>query len=62
MPLALSERMVNKSNPWKWSFIAAVIGVPLSVLAFAGVRGSCRASPRQRLAPRVGRWLVRRPR
>ena len=35
-PLALSERMDNKSNPWKWSFIAAVIGVPLTVLAFAG--------------------------
>jgi hypothetical protein len=28
--------MENRSNPWKWSFIAAVIGVPLAVLAFSG--------------------------
>jgi len=28
--------MDNRSNPWKWSFIAAVIGVPLAVLAVAG--------------------------
>jgi len=35
-PLALSERMDKQSNPWKWSLIAAVIGVPLTVLAFAG--------------------------
>jgi uncharacterized protein YcfJ len=25
-----------RSNPWKWSLIAAVIGVPLTVLAVAG--------------------------
>ena len=24
----------NPNNPWKWSFIAAVIGVPVLVLAF----------------------------
>jgi hypothetical protein len=28
--------MDNRSNPWKWSFIAAAIGIPLTVLAFAG--------------------------
>ena len=28
--------MNTQRNPWKWSFIAAVIGVPLTVLAFAG--------------------------
>jgi hypothetical protein len=28
--------MDTRSNPWKWSFIAAAIGVPLAVLAFAG--------------------------
>jgi hypothetical protein len=28
--------MDNRSNPWKWSFIAAAVGVPLTVLAFAG--------------------------
>jgi hypothetical protein len=25
-----------KNNPWKWSVIAAAIGVPVAVLAFAG--------------------------
>jgi hypothetical protein len=28
--------MSTEKNPWKWSFIAAVIGIPLTVLAFAG--------------------------
>lgn len=28
--------MSTQNNPWKWSLIAAVIGVPLTVLAFAG--------------------------
>ena len=28
--------MDTRSNPWKWSFIAAAIGVPATVLAFAG--------------------------
>jgi hypothetical protein len=28
--------MKIQGNPWKWSFIAAVIGIPLTVLAFAG--------------------------
>jgi hypothetical protein len=28
--------MDNRSNPWKWSFIAAVIGVPVAALAIAG--------------------------
>jgi len=28
--------MENKTNPWKWSFIAAAIGIPVAVLAFAG--------------------------
>jgi len=28
--------MDDKANPWKWIVIAAVIGVPLLVLAFAG--------------------------
>ena len=28
--------MDNQSNPWKWWLIAAAIGVPLTVLAFAG--------------------------
>lgn len=29
----------NPNNPWKWSFIAAVIGVPVLALAFAGAAG-----------------------
>jgi hypothetical protein len=35
-PIALFGRMENRNNPWKWSFIAAVIGVPVAILAFAG--------------------------
>src|SRR5262245_22102738 len=38
MRLALSCVMEkqNPNNPWKWSFIAAVIGIPVLALAFAG--------------------------
>jgi hypothetical protein len=34
-----------RSNPWKWSFVAAVIGVPLTVLAFAGGTQLLRSEP-----------------
>lgn len=34
--LLLLDRMDTRSNPWKWSFIAAAVGIPLTVLAFAG--------------------------
>jgi hypothetical protein len=44
-PLALFEPMDIRSNPWKWSFIAAVVGVPLTVLAFAGGERLLRSEP-----------------
>ena len=56
-PLALPDRMQNQSNPWKWSFIAAVIGVPLTVLAFAGGARLLRSEPEAetRISLGVGR-------
>jgi uncharacterized protein YcfJ len=39
--------MENRSNPWKWSFIAAVIGIPVAVLAFAGAARLIQNQPEQ---------------
>lgn len=47
--------MSTRTNPWKWSFIAAVIGIPLIVIAFAGGARMLRSQSEAeaRLAPRA---------
>lgn len=42
--------MDNQTNPWKWSFIAAVIGIPVAVLAFAGGARLLQNEPEQEAA------------
>jgi hypothetical protein len=48
-----------QNNPWKWSFIALVIGVPVAALAIAGGARLLQSEPEQeaaaqaRSAPRV---------
>ena len=37
--------METPSNPWKWAFIAAAVGIPLTVLAFAGGARLLRIGP-----------------
>jgi uncharacterized protein YcfJ len=37
--------MDTRSNPWKWSFVAAVIGIPLTVLAFNNREQLLRSEP-----------------
>jgi uncharacterized protein YcfJ len=37
--------METRSNPWKWSFVAAVIGLPLTGLAIAGGAGLLKGEP-----------------
>src|SRR5262245_11101053 len=43
----------DPNNPWKWSFIAAVIGIPVLVLAFAGAAGILRNEPSDEAAVRA---------
>ncbi len=52
-PIALLHCMNIRSNPWKWSFVAAVIGVPLTVLAFAGGERLLRSEPATPAAQRA---------
>jgi hypothetical protein len=39
-----------RSNPWKYAFIAAAIGIPLTVLAFAGGARLLRTEPEGKAA------------
>lgn len=47
--------MSTQNNPWKWSFIAAVIGIPLLAIAFAGGARLLRSQPEVegRVSPRA---------
>jgi len=53
--------MNNKSNPWKWSLIASVIGIPLLVLAFAGGARILRSDPEPEAGSRASSGAVARP-
>jgi hypothetical protein len=47
--------MDTRNNPWKWSFIAAAIAVPLTVLAFAGGARLLQSTPEEEGARVVAR-------
>lgn len=51
--------MEIRSNPWKWAFIAAAIGIPLTVLAFAGGARLLRSAPEQPQASVAARAVAR---
>ena len=53
MVLALPGRMEIRSNPWKYAFIAAAIGIPATVLAFAGGARLLRTEPAAKSAVAV---------
>lgn len=53
--MLLLDRMDTRSNPWKWSFIAAAVGIPLTVLAFAGSAWLLQSEPEAEAAAAAAR-------
>jgi len=56
-PLAFSKGMDTRNNPWKWSFVAAAIAVPVTVLAFAGGARLMQSTPEEE-APAAARAVA----
>jgi uncharacterized protein YcfJ len=44
------ENQSHQNNPWKWSFLIAVIGIPLITLAFAVAARMLRGDPEEEVA------------